>query len=180
MPPYDLGPLGPLGLTDKKTELAWTVRCGFTMGQLESVAIDNTDDDETTVLNGDRTIHGIAAAIREGRVKKICVLIGAGISCNAGIPDFRSPVTGIYNNLQEYNLPTPEAMFELEFFRKNPSVFYRFLHVGLDPLHSRHRHFFPERTNRRIRTTSSSCWRRKVCYCVYIRRTSTDWSVSRD
>ena len=69
MPPYDLGLLGPLGLTDKKTELAWTVRCGFTMGQLESVAIDNTDDDETTVLNGDRTIHGIAAAIREGRVK---------------------------------------------------------------------------------------------------------------
>ena len=47
-------------------------------------------------------------------------------------------VTGLkaFNNLQEYNLPTPEAMFELEFFRKNPSVFYRFLHVGFDPLHS--------------------------------------------
>ena len=125
------------------------------------------------------SLKHFAAALPK-TVKKICVLTGAGISCNAGIPDFRSPVTGIYNNLQEYNLPTPEAMFELEFFRKNPSVFYRFLHVGLDPLHSRHRHFFPERTNRRIRTTSSSCWRRKVCYCVYIRRTSTDWSVSRD
>ena len=106
------------------------------MGQLESVAIGNADDDETTALNGDRTLHGIAIAISEGRIKKICVLTGAGISCNAGIPDFRSPVTGIYNNLQEYNLPTPEAMFELDFFRKNPSAFYRFLHVRLEQLHS--------------------------------------------
>lgn len=99
------------------------------MGQLESVAFDNPEEEETTVLNGDRSLHGVASAIREGRVRKICVLTGAGISCNAGIPDFRSPVTGIYNNLEEYHLPTPESMFELAFFRENPAVFYRFMSV---------------------------------------------------
>ena len=99
------------------------------MGQLESVTFDSPEEEETTVLNGDRSLHGVASAIREGRVKKICVLTGAGISCNAGIPDFRSPVTGIYNNLEEYHLPTPESMFELAFFKENPSVFYRFMSV---------------------------------------------------
>ena len=41
---------------------------------------------------------------------------GAGISTSAGIPDFRSPKTGIYDNLKEYNLPYPEAIFELKRF----------------------------------------------------------------
>lgn len=101
------------------------------MGQLESTAFDEDDVAEVTVLRGDRSVKGIANAIKEGRIKKICVLTGAGISCSAGIPDFRSPGTGIYYNLQEYNLPCPEAMFELEFFKQNPEVFYKFLKVLL-------------------------------------------------
>lgn len=101
----------------------------FGMGQLESVAFDDSESSDTTVLNGDRTLHGVAEAIKTGKIKKICVLAGAGISCSAGIPDFRSPVTGIYYNLQEYNLPTPEAMFEIDFFKEHPATFYSFLKV---------------------------------------------------
>ena len=34
-----------------------------------------------------------------------------------GIPDFRSPGTGLYDNLQKYDLPYPEAIFDIEYFR---------------------------------------------------------------
>ncbi|KAI5981719.1 Sir2 family histone deacetylase Hst2 [Pisolithus albus] len=56
----------------------------------------------------------------------------------AGIPDFRSPKTGKLNppesypwrtskhcaNLARLNLPTPEAVFQISFFRNNPVPFY--------------------------------------------------------
>lgn len=35
----------------------------------------------------------------------------------AGIPDFRSPDTGLYANLQKYNLPYPEAIFQIDYFK---------------------------------------------------------------
>lgn len=35
----------------------------------------------------------------------------------AGIPDFRSPGTGLYANLQKYNLPYPEAIFQIDYFK---------------------------------------------------------------
>lgn len=99
------------------------------MGQLESVTIDDSEIVDCSILNGDRTLHGIAQAVKSGKVKKICILAGAGISCAAGIPDFRSPNTGIFHNLTEYNLPNPEAMFEIDYFREHPSAFYDFMKV---------------------------------------------------
>lgn len=35
----------------------------------------------------------------------------------AGIPDFRSPNTGLYANLEKYRLPYPEAIFEISYFK---------------------------------------------------------------
>uniref|UniRef100_A0A8V5GHI6 NAD-dependent protein deacetylase sirtuin-2 n=2 Tax=Melopsittacus undulatus TaxID=13146 RepID=A0A8V5GHI6_MELUD len=43
---------------------------------------------------------------------------------SAGIPDFRSPGTGLYSNLQSYELPYPEAIFEISFFKEHPEPFF--------------------------------------------------------
>lgn len=40
------------------------------------------------------------------------------------VPDFRSPKTGLYNNLARLNLPHAEAVFDISFFRNNPEPFY--------------------------------------------------------
>ena len=58
-----------------------------------------------------------AFAARLARAQNVIVMLGAGASVSAGIPDFRTPGTGLYDNLQRYNLPFPEAVFSIEFFR---------------------------------------------------------------
>ncbi|SGZ58895.1 CIC11C00000004581 [Sungouiella intermedia] len=56
--------------------------------------------------------------------KKVTFFLGAGVSTSCGIPDFRSPKTGLYANLKKLNLPHPEAVFDIDFFRENPKPFY--------------------------------------------------------
>jgi NAD-dependent SIR2 family protein deacetylase len=65
----------------------------------------------------------LAELIETGQAKKIMVLCGAGVSVAAGIPDFRTPGTGLYDNLQKYNLPDPQAVFDVGFYRKKPKPF---------------------------------------------------------
>ncbi|TMS37414.1 hypothetical protein L596_004349 [Steinernema carpocapsae] len=59
--------------------------------------------------------------------KNILVLTGAGVSVSCGIPDFRS-ANGIYARLHNDfpELPNPQAMFDIEFFKKNPKPFFNF------------------------------------------------------
>ena len=75
---------------------------------------------------GNFTYEDMVSGIKDGTFKKILVMTGAGISVSAGIPDFRSPGTGVYDNLKEYNLPHPEALFTIDYFLENPEPFYRF------------------------------------------------------
>lgn len=81
--------------------------------------------------------------IKTKKYQKVIFLTGAGISVSAGIPDFRTPGTGIYSKLEKYNLPYPEAVFELGYFKKNPKAFYTvsngFLTAEVHPTTS---HFF--------------------------------------
>ncbi|KAI1315009.1 NAD-dependent histone deacetylase sir2 [Mortierella claussenii] len=57
--------------------------------------------------------------------KRIMVLTGAGVSVSCGIPDFRSQ-DGIYSRLSEFELDDPQQMFDLDFFRERPQIFYSF------------------------------------------------------
>lgn len=57
------------------------------------------------------------AAEHMKKCSNIIIMAGAGISTSAGIPDFRSPGTGLYSQLEKYKLPFPEAVFHLDFFR---------------------------------------------------------------
>mmetsp|Transcript_20192 Transcript_20192/g.60906 ORF Transcript_20192/g.60906 Transcript_20192/m.60906 type:complete len:599 (+) Transcript_20192:118-1914(+) len=68
-------------------------------------------------------LEGVAEHILSGRACDIVCMVGAGISVSAGIPDFRTPGTGLYDNLQKYDLPYPEAVFEIGFFKRNPQPF---------------------------------------------------------
>lgn len=49
-------------------------------------------------------IDGLAHYIKTNHAKNIIILQGAGISCSAGIPDFRTPGTGLYDNLGKFHL----------------------------------------------------------------------------
>ena len=71
-----------------------------------------------------RKCHFEATSKKIENASKILVMAGAGLSTPSGIPDFRSPGTGIYDNLQKFNLPYPEAIFDIGYFRNKPEAFY--------------------------------------------------------
>lgn len=91
------------------------------MGNEQSSPVDETIPSHTL---SSRTLDGVAEYIKSGRARKIVVMTGAGISTSAGIPDFRSPDTGLYANLARLNLPYAEAVFDISYFRQNPEPFY--------------------------------------------------------
>jgi NAD-dependent SIR2 family protein deacetylase len=67
-------------------------------------------------------INKIAELIKSSM--HIAVFTGAGISTSCGIPDFRSE-NGLYNIVKKkYNLPYPEAIFEINYFKDNPKPFF--------------------------------------------------------
>jgi hypothetical protein len=77
--------------------------------------------DEIVDIKISKSLRRIASLIDDA--KNILILSGAGVSVAAGIPDFRTPGTGLYDNLQKYNLPYAEAVFDIQYYQFNPKPF---------------------------------------------------------
>ncbi|XP_041035243.1 NAD-dependent protein deacetylase sirtuin-2 isoform X3 [Carcharodon carcharias] len=90
---------------------------------LLSRSLDLREQQPTKILE-ELSLEGIAKYILNKKCEKIICMVGAGISTSAGIPDFRTPSTGLYHNLQKYDLPYPEAIFETGYFKQHPEPFF--------------------------------------------------------
>ena len=77
-------------------------------------------------------IKGLAGYIKNGYAKKILILTGAGISVKSGIPDFRSPGTGIYDNIKKYGILKPDLLFNRSFIKNDPKPFYNLVKEFID------------------------------------------------
>ncbi|KAK7103643.1 NAD-dependent protein deacetylase sirtuin-2-like [Littorina saxatilis] len=86
--------------------------------------LDDKEKEEVPQVLEEVTFEGVCRYMRSGKCKNIITMVGAGISTSAGIPDFRSPGTGLYDNLHQYNLPHPQAIFMIDFFKGNPKPFF--------------------------------------------------------
>ena len=89
------------------------------VGSLVQVAFRNIPIHNVPI----RSCHNLAAE-KFSEASRVLVMTGAGLSTPSGIPDFRTPGSGIYDNLQKFNLPYPEAIFDISYFRGNPQPFY--------------------------------------------------------
>ncbi|XP_015259585.1 PREDICTED: NAD-dependent protein deacetylase sirtuin-3-like isoform X1 [Cyprinodon variegatus] len=69
-------------------------------------------------------LASVARLVKLGRCRNVLVVAGAGISTPSGIPDFRTPGTGLYANLEKYNIPYPEAIFNIDYFSNDPQPFF--------------------------------------------------------
>jgi len=85
----------------------------------------NSAKSEKSVTSGSNyTIDTLVDEILKKKIVNIVVMTGAGISTPSGIPDFRTPGTGLYDNLKKFNIPYPEAIFEIEYLSRNPKPFF--------------------------------------------------------
>jgi len=67
---------------------------------VQKISLEDNNDDasssDSSSNSDDFEIEDIEALLKEGKVKNIVMVVGAGISTSAGIPDFRTPGTGLY------------------------------------------------------------------------------------
>ncbi|XP_017476296.1 PREDICTED: NAD-dependent protein deacetylase Sirt2-like isoform X1 [Rhagoletis zephyria] len=87
-------------------------------------ASDNLLAQQSGQVLEDLTFESFLKHWKDNGFKRIITMVGAGISTSSGIPDFRSPGSGLYDNLQKYNLPHPTDIFELDYFMGNPKPFF--------------------------------------------------------
>lgn len=103
----------------------------------QKLAVDKNNSTTTTTTASDTlppsgtvlssfTLEGVAELISKRRIQKssVIVLVGAGMSTSAGLPDFRSPDKGLYASLAKFQLAQPEDVFKISYFRNNPAPFY--------------------------------------------------------
>lgn len=75
-------------------------------------------EDRRDVLRCELDLAGIARRINQGRSRRVVVIIGAGASTAAGIPDFRSPM-GLWSQAATRDLFSPQGIIE------RPEAFWR-------------------------------------------------------
>ena len=89
----------------------------------------------TTALPG---IERLAELLRQSG--SAVALTGAGISVPSGIPDFRSPGTGLWEKVD------PMEVAHIDVFRNDPVCFWAFMVIA------------SRRSGRRSQTTLTGCW----------------------
>uniref|UniRef100_A0A7S0FCQ5 Deacetylase sirtuin-type domain-containing protein n=1 Tax=Pyrodinium bahamense TaxID=73915 RepID=A0A7S0FCQ5_9DINO len=81
-------------------------------------------------------VHAIVEQLQEGQFQKVVVMVGAGISVSANIPDFRSP-GGLYDSMRKQGFTVPEMVFTCDFMQEHPKVWYGVMQKirteGVDP-----------------------------------------------
>lgn len=87
---------------------------------------------------GSAPAERLAELIREAR--SVVALTGAGISVPSGIPDFRSPGTGIWENVDPFEVAHIDA------FRRDPARFWSFYRPRFEMLESKE----PNRAHRAL------------------------------
>jgi len=77
-----------------------------------------------------RRVDKIVNGLISKKFQNVIVMLGAGASTSAGIPDFRSS-GGLYDQLKKLGIDDGETVFDLAYFRKDPFLFYRFATILL-------------------------------------------------
>lgn len=72
----------------------------------------------------DFSYEDLVGGLKNGKFKRIVVMTGAGISVSAGIPDYRSPNSGVWSQTKDLNLPSPQMISTLSYFIENPQPWY--------------------------------------------------------
>ncbi|XP_041852455.1 NAD-dependent protein deacetylase sirtuin-3 isoform X2 [Melanotaenia boesemani] len=100
-------------------------RAGSNPGQASGSTSDQSRPSSRVGKSSSRGgLASVARLVKLGRCKNVVVVAGAGISTASGIPDFRTPGTGLYANLEKYNIPYPEAIFNIDYFSSDPQPFF--------------------------------------------------------
>ncbi|XP_017855466.1 NAD-dependent histone deacetylase sirtuin-1 isoform X2 [Drosophila busckii] len=112
-----------VGLTDWK--ISWLQQDGDPNQIWYQLSNLLTEPRRRIKLETVNTFDDVITLVRKSQ--RIIVLTGAGVSVSCGIPDFRS-TNGIYARLaHDYpDLPDPQAMFDINYFKRDPRPFFKF------------------------------------------------------
>ena len=89
-------------------------------GYIKSLQVSRESGERKQLLD-ELSLDGVARYMQSDKCKHVVVMVGAGMSTSAGVPDFRSPGSGIYASL---DVPSPESIFDISFFREDPQPFF--------------------------------------------------------